>query len=103
MTKFDTAYDKAIKTAKENEKRGIEGHVFGDAYIARLSRDWTQYAGEPVKVEKIRGTYYGFGSELACLRIFKKYATGGSSAVAKGDARCNYSSNMKQWYFSLDV
>jgi len=62
--------------------------------IARTQRDWTAYAGEPVRVEEIGGTLYGFGSELATLRIYRKYG-------AMENATQGHSSNMGSFYFSL--
>lgn len=65
------------------------------AQIARLARDWSEYAKEEIRVEEIGGTFYGFGSELATLRIFRKYG-----ADAKGINQ-GYSANLGEWYFSL--
>lgn len=53
-----------------------------------------QYAGENVKVEKITGNYYVFGSELATLRIFKKYKD--CTNVNQG-----FSENLNTYYFSI--
>jgi hypothetical protein len=64
--------------------------------IDRLQRDWTTYAGEPMRVEYVKGTFYGFASELATLRLFRKYAP-------NPNARQNYSDNMAAFYFSLDT
>jgi hypothetical protein len=44
-----------------------------DQRTTRLARDWKEYAQESVTVEQIGGAFYGFGSEMACLRIYHKY------------------------------
>lgn len=62
--------------------------------IARVQKDWSEYANEPVRVEEIGGTFYGFGSELATLRIYRKY--GGPDNVTQG-----FSKNLGSFYFSL--
>jgi hypothetical protein len=62
--------------------------------ILRTQRDWTTYAGESVRVEEIGGTLYGFGSELATLRIHRKY--GHLDNVNQG-----FSGNRGLFFFSL--
>lgn len=62
--------------------------------IARTQHDWTAYANEPVRVEEICGTLYGFGSELATLRIYRKYG-------AVDNTTQGFSSNLGSFYFSL--
>lgn len=65
------------------------------AMIDRVQRDWSDYAGdEAIRVEAIGGAIYGFGSELATLRILRKY---------EGKGRANYSENMKSFYFVLET
>jgi len=71
--------------------------------IKRIESDWSSYAGSPVTCEVIGGTVYGFCSdELASLRIFKKYAFGPNSAVAKGRARA-INSISRGFTFALDL
>lgn len=43
------------------------------AQIARVSHDWGRIAEEPVVVQYIKGTFYGFTSELGAYRIERKY------------------------------
>lgn len=62
--------------------------------INRVQQDWTQYADEPVRVEEICGTFYGFASELGTLRIYRKY--GHMNNIGQG-----FSSNLGSFYFSL--
>lgn len=62
--------------------------------ISRIQKDWTEYAGEAVRVEEIGGTFYGFASELGTLRIYRKYND------CKGVNQA-FSSNLGSFYFSL--
>lgn len=71
------------------------------AQIQRTARDWSNYAVEPVTVEQVASALYGFGSELACLRIFAKYNTNG--AHHNPNARVGYSVNRSTWFFSLEM
>lgn len=64
--------------------------------IARVARDWKEYASEPVQVEYIGGAFYGFGSELATLRLLKRYRT--TDKATQG-----YSKNRSTFYFCLDT
>lgn len=57
-------------------------------------------AKEPVTVEMVKGVTYGFGSELACLRIFAKYNTNGAAPDPK--VRVGYSVNLASWFVSID-
>jgi hypothetical protein len=72
-----------------------------EAQIQRTARDWSDYAAEPVTVEQITSVLYGFGSELACLRIFAQYQSNG--AYHNPRARVGYSENRASWYFSLEM
>ena len=63
--------------------------------IARLQADWSNIAGEQVKVEEITGTFYGFASELGTLRLYRKYQ--GADNTTQG-----YSTNMSTFYFRLE-
>jgi len=72
-----------------------------DAQAARTTRMFAEIAREPVEMEKIRGTYYALGSELACLRIFAKYQANGT--VHNPKARVGYSANKQRWFFALDT
>lgn len=62
--------------------------------LLRVAKDWNVYAKETVCVEEIAGTIYGFGSELATLRLLKQYMQ--CDNVAQG-----YSENLKTFYFTL--
>jgi hypothetical protein len=54
-----------------------------------------EYAGEEGTVENIKGTYYYFGSELACLRLVNKYRW-------CKFAYSGYSETRKSFYFCLE-
>jgi hypothetical protein len=71
------------------------------AQHARTAQMLTEFAGEPVEVEQIKGTIYGFASELGCLRIFAKYNSNG--AVHNKKIRVGFSSNLNRWFASLDL
>ena len=64
--------------------------------LNRLKAHWESHSKEPLKVEDIGGTFYAFGSELACLRLAYKYRYGANEKI-----KAEYSSNLKSWYFSL--
>lgn len=64
------------------------------AQIARVTRDYSQIAGEPIQIEVFGGTLYAFCSELGALRLFHKMSSKG---------RVGFSQNLESWYFSLDL
>ena len=65
--------------------------------IESVASDWTEIAMEPICVEFIKGVFYGFGSELATLRLFKKYRHCGDKVGQ------DYSSNLESFYFRLET
>lgn len=71
----------------------------GQGQLDRTKRDWSHTAKEPIEVEFIKGTVYGFGSELAVLRLFHEYHQHG----ANPHARAGFSTNLHKWYFSLET
>jgi hypothetical protein len=64
-------------------------------FVDRAERDWTGYAKEKIAVEYIKGTLYGYGSELAVLRLEHKYNC--------PKARAFFSKNLNTWTFALDI
>jgi hypothetical protein len=64
--------------------------------LKRFQRDLQEVAQEPVSVEQIHDTYYVFGSELACLRIYYKYRKNDPDTI-----EVIYSKNLNSWIFSL--
>lgn len=68
-----------------------------ESRLNSVGADWTKYAKEPVKMETNGSTViYGFGSELATLRILAKYRD------AK-HVRHEYSESRQSWCVSLRV
>lgn len=67
------------------------------AKIEAFTREIASYAGETVMSEVIGDTIYIFGSELATLRLFKKY----NNVKRNEKTDCGYSENMGSFYFSL--
>lgn len=59
----------------------------------------TPIAKEKMEVEYIKGLYYAYGSELACLRLFHKY----NLSAHNPKVRSGFSSAKQSWYFSLEV
>lgn len=64
--------------------------------VKRLTADWSRYAKEQVVVELIAGAAYGFGSEVACLRLYAVYRMPLKTRVA-------FSTNREQWFFTLEL
>ncbi len=64
--------------------------------VGRVKKDWMDIAKEFVEVEYIQGTFYGYCSELAALRLEHKYR---DCKRAKAD----YSENLQTWYFRLET
>lgn len=64
--------------------------------IERVSEDLEYRAGEEVEVEFMDGAFWVFGSELATLRLLKKYRH-------NDNARQDYSENLESFYFVLDT
>ncbi len=68
-----------------------------ETQLNRCGADWKHYAKESIKMETNGcSVIYGFGSELATLRIFKKYH--GCKHV-----RHEYSEARQSWFVSLEV
>lgn len=59
--------------------------------LQRLAADWKDYAGEPVVVEQIKGTFYGFCSELGARRIAARYRK----------FEVQFSVTRESWFFCL--
>jgi hypothetical protein len=62
--------------------------------LKRVKKDWERTSQESIKIEQINDAIYGYGSELACLRIEHKY---NSPKVGAG-----YSVNRKSWFVELE-
>lgn len=58
---------------------------------------WKKYSGsEPLEVENIGGSFYGFTTELGALRIFYAYRN------TNKNQKVGYSVNLKTWYISME-
>ena len=67
-----------------------------EAQKNRVTADWIKIAGEAVEIENRSGTYYAYGSEIACLRLAYKFRCSGDRIAAK------FSENLKTWFFRLE-
>jgi hypothetical protein len=70
----------------------INPFLWDEVVIKRAENDWSEYAGERVRVERIGGVLYAFGSELACLRLEHRMRVG----------RAAYSENLQTWTYCTD-
>lgn len=66
----------------------------------RIKHDWQHFAGSEllVNVEYINGVYYGYSTELGCLRVLNHY-----SKMKSDRARAFFSENMGTWVIALDM
>ncbi len=64
--------------------------------LKRVTLGWSIIAGESVTVENIGGTYYAYGSELGCLRLYYAFRKCGDRAATE------YSKNLSTFYFRLE-
>jgi hypothetical protein len=65
-----------------------------ESQMKRTKDEWEKIAGESLQLESMSGLIsdpiYAYGSELAVLRLFYKFA---------GSAKAAYSKNLQTWYF----
>ncbi len=78
---------------KNGQVRKIE---WTDEDTKRVEDLWKQISGEDIKVEFISGSYYGYCSELASLRLLKKYRN-------NENASCHGSENLQTFHFCLKI
>ena len=69
--------------------------------VGRVEREWENISKEGIEVEEIKGAFYGFGSELATLRLLQKYTANGQTANKK--VRAGFSKNKNKFYFVLET
>ena len=62
--------------------------------LKRIKKDWEKYARQSMVIEQINDTVYGYGSELACLRVEHKYNS--------PKVRAGFSLNLKTWFVELE-
>lgn len=74
-------------------------NIDGKAYESRVAAEWTKIAGAPVRVEYIKGTFYGYTSELGALRLFHKY----NLMSRKVGTAAAFSVNLGTWYFAMQT
>jgi hypothetical protein len=84
---------------KTNEEFGEDR---GNALAKKLVGEWKKIAGENIEVEYIKGAFFGFGSELATLRLFMKYSNKGKNNPS-GKFDVGFSTNLKKHYFKMEV
>ena len=68
----------------------------GDEFLRRLKDEWEKYSKEDLQVEDIKGVVYGYGSELATLRVMKAYRE-------NKKVRHGYSENLETFYVSMEI
>ena len=94
-----TTYDQWKTTNPADEFLGPEPEEgLTESQLARLTKDLSSIAKEPITVKDIKGAIYAFGSELACLRLFHRY----NMVAHCPGCWAGYSENMGTWYFSLE-
>lgn len=64
--------------------------------LSNLTSGWSKLAGEKVTIEWIKGTYYGYCSELGCLKLEHDYNN-------RPKAEASYSKPKKTWFFRLEA
>jgi len=104
MSISDKLFYKAVAASRaaKNGRDGAYGIIATTPQLARIKRDWSRIAGEPIAVEQQRGVFIGSGSELGVMRLLHKYlSTGGVwGGTEVGSVRVD-KSPMRGWYFSL--
>lgn len=67
--------------------------------IARMNKQFVEMGGEEGRTDLIGGAFYFFGSELATLRIFRKFnLKGHAKNVRQGE-----SANMSSFYIAVET
>jgi hypothetical protein len=61
--------------------------------LLRAQKDYSEIAGETVRIEQSGNAIYAFCSEIGTLRLFRKMP----------NMRQGYSENMKSFYFSVEL
>lgn len=70
-----------------------------EGLLKRFKKDIEAVTQEPMEVEFIKGALYAYGSELATLRLLKRY----KHCIALGTVGADYSSNKGTHYFYLET
>lgn len=85
-----------VRAAQTRDARVVAELNRRDPRAARVRSDWWALSGEAMEIRSIGGALYAFGSEVATLRLLKKYRE-----CAK--ARADFSENLGTFFFSLEV
>lgn len=72
-----------------------------DGQSKKVKSEWEKISKEKIEVEKIKGAFYGYGSELATLRLLQKYTANGQ--VANKKTKAGFSKNKNSFYFVLET
>lgn len=70
-----------------------------DAATARMNKQFEEMGGEQGRTELIGGCFYFFGSELATLRIFKKFNLKGHAK----NVRQGQSASLETFYVAVET
>lgn len=74
--------------------------------LKRVQSDWNIIAGtdpRPLKMDAIKGTFYAFGTELQCLRLFHKYNLMTNVGKARAYKNPKNVNPELEWVFSLET
>lgn len=63
---------------------------------SRVTPSWVAIADEGIRIEQAGTFLRAYGSELACLRLFKAH-------YLTPSAKCEYSISMETWTFSIEI
>lgn len=84
-----------VRAAQTRDPRVVAELNRRDPRAARVRFDWWEWSQETLEIRSIGGCLYAFGSEVATLRLLKKYRE-------SKNARADYSVNLRTFYFSLE-
>jgi hypothetical protein len=82
---------------KVSEKLRRQAQMVSDEQLKRIGKEWTKIAKEKVEVDAVQNTVYGYGSELAVLRLFLKYN------LVDRNRKTRVEKRRGQWTFSLVI
>ena len=70
----------------------------------RIREDWSRYAGERVRIDLPNhdtSWIIAYGSELACLRLFKRFASEHTLQKGKDKIKVDFIESLDTWSFSV--
>jgi len=65
-------------------------------FINRVKKDWESIAMEPIIIHTAGNNIYGFGSELAVLRLEHRYGN-------RSKFKAEFSNSWESWYFRIEL